>query len=140
WIRDGWLAGGTSVVIRRTHMDLEGWDRLDRVGREQSVGRFLDSGAPLTGVDEHDEPDFAAVTPVGFPVIPEFAHMRRARSDDPRERMFRRAYNYDDPPESGEISNSGLVFVAFQADVDRQFVPIQRRLADLDLLNEWTVP
>lgn len=27
-----------------------------------------------------------------------------------------------------------------KADVDRQFLPIQRRLAESDMLNEWTTP
>ncbi|NYE19369.1 Dyp-type peroxidase [Microbacterium immunditiarum] len=140
----GWLAGGTSLVIRRIRMDLEGWDRLDRSGREQSVGRFLANGAPLTGSHEDDEPDFSATTAIGFPVIPEFSHMRRARSDDPAERIFRRGYNYDVPlgpgAAAGEVSDSGLIFASFQADVDRQFTPLQRRLDELDLLNRWTVP
>ncbi|GAA1470183.1 Dyp-type peroxidase [Microbacterium thalassium] len=140
WSSDGWLAGGTSMVVRRIAMDLEGWDKLDRSGREQSVGRTLANGAPLTGADEHDEPDFEATTPIGFPVIPEFSHMRRSRSDDEGERIFRRSFNYDESPAAGEISDSGLVFVSFQADVDRQFVPIQRRLDELDLLNQWTTP
>ncbi|WP_416428886.1 hypothetical protein [Paenarthrobacter nicotinovorans] len=38
------------------------------------------------------------------------------------------------------MSDSGLIFVSYQADVERQFVPIQRRLDELDLLNEWTTP
>lgn len=66
--------------------------------------------------------------------------MRRARSDNEAERIFRRGYNYDERPDDATVSNSGLVFVAFQADVDRQFAPIQQRLSDLDLLNEWTTP
>lgn len=140
WNRDGWLAGGTSAVVRRIGMDLDKWDRLDRGGREQSVGRYLSNGAPLTGTDEFDEPDFEATTPIGFPVIPEFSHVRRARSDLAAERIFRRGYNYDDRPTGEAISLSGLIFVSFQADVDRQFVPIQKRLDQLDLLNEWTVP
>ncbi|GGM38254.1 peroxidase [Promicromonospora citrea] len=140
WSTRDWLAGGTSVVVRRIGMDLDRWDRLDRSGREQSVGRYLSNGAPLTGTREHDEPDFAATTEIGFPVIPEFSHVRRARSEDPAERIFRRSYNYDDRPVGDGISLSGLIFVSYQADVDRQFVPIQRRLDRLDLLNEWTVP
>lgn len=140
WNRDGWLAGGTGMVVRRTHMDLDKWDRLDRSGRDQSVGRYLSNGAPLTGTDEFDEPDFEAKTAIGFPVIPEFSHLRRARSENPDEKIFRRGYNYDDPPAAGQISDSGLIFVSFQADINRQFVPIQQRLADLDLLNEWTKP
>ncbi|SIT69326.1 Dyp-type peroxidase [Microbacterium sp. RU33B] len=140
WNDDGWLAGGTSAVVRRIRMDLDKWDRLDRGGRDQSVGRFQSTGAPLTGVDEFDEPDFDVTTAVGFPVIPEFSHLRRARSENPEEKIFRRAYNYDDAPVGGGVSNAGLIFVSFQADVDRQFVPIQRRLDELDLLNEWTTP
>lgn len=140
WSDDGWLAGGTGVVVRRIAMNLETWDQLDRPGREQSVGRYLSTGAPLTGTAEDDEPDFAATTALGFPVIPEFSHMRRSRSDDSTQRIFRRGYNYDDSPAAGEISDAGLVFVSFQADVARQFVPIQRRLDELDLLNTWTTP
>ena len=140
WATSGWLANGTSMVVRRVSMNLDTWDELDRPAREQSVGRTLDTGAPLTGTREHDEPDFAAVTPIGFPVIPEFSHMRRARSDSAEERIFRRSYNYDDTPLPGQISNAGLIFASFQADVARQFIPIQRRLDELDLLNQWTTP
>lgn len=140
WGKGGWMAGGTGMVIRRIHMNLDKWDQLDRSGREQSVGRTLANGAPLTGRNEHDEPDFTATTAVGFPVIPAFAHISRARSDNSHERIFRRGYNYDDAPAGEQISSSGLIFVSFQADVAKQFVPIQKRLDDLDLLNEWTTP
>lgn len=140
WSREGWLAGGTGMVVRRIAMDLDKWDRLDRPGRDQAVGRFQSTGAPLTGRDEFDEPDFAAVDAIGFPVIPEFSHVRRSRSDDPAQRIFRRGYNYDDAPPTGVVSDAGLLFVSFQADIDRQFVPLQRRLDELDLLNEWTTP
>ena len=139
WSADGWLAGGTGMVIRRIRMDLDKWDRLDRGGRDASVGRTLANGAPLTGTDEFDEPDFEAKTSIGFPVIPQFAHIRRARGDG-KERIFRRAYNYDERPAGSEVSESGLIFISFQADIERQFIPMQRRLDELDLLNEWTVP
>ncbi|WP_047519459.1 Dyp-type peroxidase [Microbacterium sp. ZOR0019] len=139
WSADGWLAGGTGMVLRRIHMDLDKWDRLDRSGRDASVGRTLANGAPLTGTEEFDEPDFEAKTSLGFPVIPQFAHIRRARGDG-AERIFRRGYNYDERPSGASVSESGLLFVSFQADVDSQFVPMQRRLDELDLLNEWTVP
>lgn len=139
WIDDGWLAGGTGAVVRRIRMDLDKWDHLDRSGREAAVGRTLANGAPLTGTDEFDEPDFDAKNALGFPVIPEFAHVRRARGGD-EERIFRRGYNYDERPLESEVSESGLIFVSYQADIDRQFVPMQRRLDELDLLNEWTVP
>ncbi len=135
-----WLVGGTSMVVRRIAMDLDTWDELDRSGREIAIGRTLDTGAPLTGKREHDEPDLDALNDLGFPVIDTTAHIRRARSDNDHERFLRRVFNYDDPPETGQTSNSGLVFVTFQKDVTRQFVPIQRRLDQLDLLNKWTTP
>jgi dye decolorizing peroxidase len=135
-----WLAGGTSLVFRRIAMDLDKWDRLDRGGRESAVGRTLAVGAPLTGTRETDEPDFEAKTAIGFPVIPEYSHIRRARSENPDERFHRRGYNYDDPPVGGAVSNSGLLFVTYQTDVDAQFVPVQKRLDELDLLNEWITP
>ncbi|SEC83169.1 dye decolorizing peroxidase [Arthrobacter woluwensis] len=135
-----WVENGTSLVLRRISMNLDKWDELDRSGREESVGRKLSNGAPLTGSDEHDEPDFKALNPVGFPVIADFSHLRRARPEDPSQRIFRRAFNYDVPPGGPGVSDSGLLFASFQADVDRQFVPIQKRLDDLDILNQWTTP
>ncbi|WP_435300150.1 Dyp-type peroxidase [Timonella sp. A28] len=131
---------GTSMVVRRIAMNLDTWDEVDRVGREDVMGRRLDTGAPLTGTHEFDEPDFDAKTPLGFPVISSYSHVRRARSENTQEQIFRRAYNYDDEPTDTQLSNSGLVFVSFQADIVRQYMPLQQRLADLDALNEWTTP
>lgn len=136
----GVWANGTSMVVRRIAMNLETWDEVDRVAREDVMGRTLHNGAPLTGTEEHDEPDFEAKSPIGFPVIAPYSHIRRARSDNPHERIYRRAYNYDDDPEPGELSNSGLVFVSYQADPMTQYHPLQARLAELDSLNEWTTP
>lgn len=127
----GWLEGGTALVLRRIRMELHTWDMVDRPGREQTIGRKLSDGAPLTGGTEHTPIDFDAKTPAGLPVIPSYAHARRAHSTDPSERIYRRAVNYDTGDESG------LLFACFQRDPLHQFVPIQRRLDELDLLNEW---
>lgn len=135
-----WIEGGTSMVVRLIRMDLDGWDELARSGKEAAIGRDLSGGAPLTGEHEHDAADFDATTPLGFPVIEESAHMRRARAQSPEEQMLRRSYSYDRPPAGAGISDSGQLFIAFQADVIRQFLPVQRRLAELDRLNEWTTP
>ena len=135
-----WTEHGTSLVIRRIRMDLDKWDGLDRPGRDESIGRRMDNGAPLTGVQEHDEPDFDAVNAAGFPVIADFSHLRRSRPEDESQRIYRRPYNYDAVPGAAGVSESGLIFASYQADVDRQFVPIQQRLDELDLLNEWTTP
>ncbi|WP_249345691.1 Dyp-type peroxidase [Microbispora sp. H11081] len=137
WVRDGWLRGGSTLVLRRIRMDLEKWDAADRTAKEFSVGRRLDNGAPLTGQAETDEPDFAALGPSGLPVISEFAHIRRVRTADPGQRILRRAYNYEDGLSPEGRPDAGLLFASYQADVDRQFVPIQARMAEMDLLNQW---
>ncbi|MBF6222205.1 Dyp-type peroxidase [Nocardia abscessus] len=135
-----WLGGGTSCVLRRIAMALDTWDEIDRAERELTVGRTVANGAPLTGDDEFDEPDFAAVDANGIPVIPPSSHIARAHHTHDGERFLRRGYNYDDAPAPGRLSNSGLLFAAYQRDVDAQFVPVQQRLAEFDALNVWTTP
>ncbi|KIP53907.1 peroxidase [Leucobacter komagatae] len=137
WVDRGdgqaWLAGGSAFVLRRIRMELDSWDRVDRPGREQTMGRTLSDGAPLTNPTggEHAPVDFDAKNALGLPVISSAAHIRRAHSVDRRERIVRRAVNYDDGNEAG------LLFGCFQRNPLTQFVPIQRRLDEADLLNEW---
>ncbi|MDG4757397.1 Dyp-type peroxidase [Micromonospora sp. WMMD710] len=142
WIADGpaWLRDSTTLVVRRISMNMETWDLLGRADRELAVGRRLDTGAPLTGTAEHDAPDFAAPGPDGLTVIPDFSHLTRAHVTDDRLKILRRPYNYDAVPTAEGQADSGLIFTSYQADIARQFLPIQRRLADRDLLNEWTTP
>lgn len=142
WVSEGpeWLRGGSTLVLRRIRLDLDDWDRLGRVEKEYVLGRRLDNGAPLTGVEEHDPPDFDAIDESGLYVIPEFSHIRRAHVPDPRLRMFRRFYNYDQALGADGQAEAGMIFAAYQADVQRQFVPVQRKLAEADLLNKWTIP
>lgn len=135
---DDWLTGGTTMVVRRIAMHLDTWEKVDRGSRVFAIGRRLTNGAPLTGRHEHDEPDLTATDARGFTVIAPHAHLRRARTDDPTQRIVRRAYNYDLGPT--EPDAVGLVFAALQADLEHQFLPLQQRLAEADLLNEWTTP
>jgi dye decolorizing peroxidase len=132
--------GSTTLVVRRIRAEIETWDLLSVADKENSVGRRMVSGAPLSGRNEFDEPDFARLDDTGLPVIPDFSHVTRARMTDPRFKILRRPYNYDEAPDAQGRPDSGLVFAAYQADIDRQFLPIQRRLAEKDLLNEWTTP
>ena len=146
-----WEPGGTSLVIRRIHMNLDTWDQSDRPAREDAVGRNLTNGAPLTGTQEHDPSDLSATNELGFTVIAPYAHIRRASAQSRVERILRRGYNYDLPVQNasgfsehfetdGGVSNSGLIFCSYQADPLLQFLPIQERLAELDMLNTWTAP
>jgi dye decolorizing peroxidase len=102
--------------------------------------RRLADGAPLTGRAEGDEPDFGKLNAAGFPVISEIAHIRRARVADPRMRILRRPYSYDAGLTTEGRADCGLLFASYQADVARQFLPVQAKLAEMDLLNSWTTP
>ncbi|MCA2211358.1 Dyp-type peroxidase [Jidongwangia harbinensis] len=132
--------GSSTVVVRRIRAEIETWDLLSVADKENSVGRRMDTGAPFTGRAEHDEPDFAALDASGLPVMPDFAHVTRAHVTDPALKILRRPYNYDGVPDPRGRPDTGLIFAAFQRDIVQQFLPIQRRLADKDLLNEWITP
>lgn len=134
WSTDGWLTGGTQLVVRRIAMDLPEWDKLTRDQMEKVMGRTLDTGAPLTGGDEFAPMDFMALDPdTRQPVIPLDAHARLAHpSQNNGRRMHRRGVNYSDH------TGFGLIFNAFQANIAKQFIPVQRTLDDADALNEWT--
>ncbi|MFC8045965.1 Dyp-type peroxidase [Nocardia sp. NPDC057353] len=140
WLDSGPLAGGSALVLRRIAAQLDTWDELDPASRELAVGRRIADGAPLSGTGEADQPDLAATDALGIPLIPPSSHVARARHRHPGERFLRRAYNYDDPPEPGATSNTGMLFAAYQRDITAQFLPVQRRLAEVDALNQWTAP
>lgn len=138
WIDDGPWAGGTQLVVRRIRMEMDKWDELDPSAMEDVIGRRLSDGSPLTGTEEHDVPDLDAIDKTGLPVIRDGAHIRLARADSTDKQMLRRPYSYDESGPDG--SQVGLIFMAYQADITTQFVPVQQRLAEGDLFNEWTTP
>ena len=142
WIDEGprWIRGGTLMVFRRIAMQLDTWDQLGTPSKEEVIGRNLSNGAPLTGTDESDVPDLGARHPNGLLVIPEFAHIRRAAPAESAERIFRRPFSYDNGMNERGSMDVGLLWTAYQRDISRQYLPIQRRLEKLDLLNKWTVP
>jgi deferrochelatase/peroxidase EfeB len=134
-----WMRGGSYLVSRRIRMKIEAWDRDYLSDQEAVFGRHKVSGAPLTGAGEHDSPDFAARAADGQPAIPMDAHMRLAAHENNNGvRVLRRGYSYTDGmfSDSGEL-NAGLFFIAYQKDPRAQFVPLQRKLAGNDALNEY---
>ena len=142
WIKDGpaWVQGGTLLVFRRIAMQLDTWDQLSSVGKGEVIGRTLQSGAPLTGSKESDIPDFEARSATGLKVIPEFAHIRRASKSGAGERIFRRPFSYEMPISKQGSMDVGLLWCAYQRNIEKQYLPMQLRLAELDLLNKWTLP
>jgi len=142
WINSGpdWIKGGTLLVLRRIAMQLDTWDQLGTPEKEEVIGRKLSNGAPLTGENEFDVPDLNARYPNGLKVIPDFAHIRRAAPGKPGERIFRRPFSYHEGVDANGKPDVGLLWTAYQRNIETQYLPIQRRLESLDLLNEWTVP
>ena len=136
WMKDvpEWAIGGTQLVLRRIKMKLDTWDRLSTEQKEGVIGRRLSNGAPLTGKNERDFPNLSALDKDGLEVIPSFAHIRNA-AGAPGQQFFRRPFNYEVPP-----TEAGLLWTAYCANLSEQYLPVQQKLADGDLLNLWTEP
>src|SRR5829696_2024607 len=126
WVGRGdrsWMAGGTYLVVRRIRVDLAAWRALSMAEQERVIGRHRASGAPLGHAHRFER------MPLEGDAIPADAHARvAAPSRNGGIVLLRRAYSYE----------GGLVLLLYQRDPRRQFVPLQRRLAERDALRDFT--
>ena len=125
-----WMAGGSYLVARRIRMHIETWDRTSLKEQEDVFGRDKGEGAPYGKQHERDTPNLKAMLPD--------AHVRLAHPDSNGGiRILRRGYSFTDGTDGLGRLDAGLFFLAYQHDVREGFVPLQRRLARTDALNEY---
>ncbi|MGW4701383.1 iron uptake transporter deferrochelatase/peroxidase subunit [Streptomyces sp. NPDC004285] len=133
-----WMAGGSYAVVRRIRMLLDGWEKLPLDRQEKVIGRRKSDGAPLTGGSETTELDLNKIGPDGKTVVPDNAHSRiSAPEQNGGAAMLRRPFSFHDGIGPDGTPDAGLLFVCWQADPLRGFVPVQRKLDRGDALSAF---
>ncbi|MFE2440753.1 iron uptake transporter deferrochelatase/peroxidase subunit [Streptomyces sp. NPDC059426] len=124
-----WLAGGSYAVVRRIRMLLDTWDHLSLERQEKVVGRRKSDGAPLSGGTETTPVRLDKVNGDGALAIAGAAHVRvAAPASNQGAAMLRRPFSYHDGFRDDGAPDAGLLFIAWQADPMKGFVPVQRKL------------
>ncbi|MBB5222717.1 deferrochelatase/peroxidase EfeB [Amaricoccus macauensis] len=137
-----WATGGSYAAVRIIRNLVERWDRTPLGEQERIMGRMKMSGAPLDQPDatEAQVPDFAT-DPDGTRT-PLDAHIRLANPRTPATEanlILRRPFNYVNGVLKNGQLDQGLLFIAWQADLDRGFITVQKRL-DKEPLEEYIRP
>ncbi len=135
-----WARGGTYQVVRIIRNFVERWDRTPLGEQERIIGRKKATGAPFAGSTEHDVPDYSK-DPEGT-VTPLDAHIRLANKRNggsDANLILRRPFNYSNGVSKSGQLEQGLLFICYQADLERGFVTVQRQL-DGEPLEEYIKP
>ncbi|MCU1550954.1 MAG: peroxidase [Glaciihabitans sp.] len=132
-----WMKGGSYMVARKIHMNIETWD-TDAIGDQQNVfGRTKLEGAPLSGHREHDTPNFTKKDASGDLVIPATSHIAlAAHENNGGVKILRRSYNYTEGIDDLGQIDAGLLFIAYMND-PKHFIEMQTKLGSVDRLNEY---
>lgn len=146
WVQAGaagepaWTAGGSYQAVRIIRNFVERWDRTPLGEQERIFGRRKDSGAPFDGRTEADVPDYAA-DPKGR-ITALDSHIRLANPRTPATAasiILRRPFNYSNGVSRAGQLEQGLLFIAYQADLEQGFIAVQHRL-DGEPLEEYLSP
>ncbi|WP_405554472.1 iron uptake transporter deferrochelatase/peroxidase subunit [Streptomyces sp. NBC_01171] len=133
-----WMANGSYAVVRRIRMLLDDWEKLARPAQEAVIGRRKSDGGPLSGGDETTPMDLEKADAQGEYVVPLNAHARITRPDqNGGAAMLRRPFSFHDGFDADGTPNAGLLFICWQADPLRGFVPVQRKLDRGDALSRY---
>ncbi|MFF0385103.1 iron uptake transporter deferrochelatase/peroxidase subunit [Streptomyces sp. NPDC004286] len=133
-----WMANGSYAVVRRIRMLLDDWEKLARPAQEAVIGRRKSDGGPLSGGDETTAMDLEKADAQGQYVVPLDAHARITRPDqNGGAAMLRRPFSFHDGFDADGVPDAGLLFICWQADPLRGFVPVQRKLDRGDALSRY---
>ncbi|HEX9066600.1 MAG TPA: Dyp-type peroxidase [Streptosporangiaceae bacterium] len=114
-----WMRGGSYLVARRIEIALARWDAATVDRQERTIGRKKAAGNVLGDLPLH-------------------AHILLASpAANHGAKLLRRGYSYTGGLSEGAPA-AGLMFLCYQRDPRRQFVPIQHTLAGSDALNKFT--
>lgn len=152
WVGDegpGWMNGGSYMVIRPIRIDLDHWDDMKVAFQEASVGRHKVTGAPLGKQREQESLGLDRMDKDGNPVVPELSHAAlSAPENNDGAQILRRAFSYDNgiarfaerwPPWRQHMTfDAGLLFQCYQKDPRTGFIKIFARMAQLDMLQQFT--
>jgi deferrochelatase/peroxidase EfeB len=115
-----WMRGGSYLVARRIQILLGLWDKTGIDTQEQSIGRHKVSGQVMT-------------------LMPPFAHILLAAPRlNGQQQILRRGYSYTTGIDSATSTTAaGLLFLCYQSDPRKQFIPIQSNIAGNDGLSPY---
>ncbi len=134
WVQPGseepaWAANGSYQAVRLIRNFVERWDRTPLQEQESIFGRKKITGAPFDGTTEHDVPDYHK-DPAGKLTRLD-SHIRLANPRTPESQanlILRRPFNYSNGVNKNGQLDMGLLFICYQANLEKGFITVQTRL------------
>lgn len=124
-----WASTGSYQAVRIIRNFVERWDRTPLQEQESIFGRHKMTGAPMGGQTETDVPDYTK-DPEGK-LTKLDAHIRLANprtAGTQANLILRRPFNYSNGVNKNGQLDMGLLFICYQADLEKGFITVQTRL------------
>jgi deferrochelatase/peroxidase EfeB len=134
WVQPGsdepaWAVNGSYQAVRIIRNFVERWDRTPLQEQQSIIGRVKSTGAPMDGAHETQVPDYAK-DPEGK-LTKLDAHIRLANPRTAATQanlILRRPFNYSNGVNKNGQLDMGLLFICYQADLQKGFITVQTRL------------